>query len=255
LAEVKAFCTILKKKRKIPMPLIAPVFNGKMLLVSAIALFLTCSTTGVAGFAHAEPYQSRLNSLLLRKNDVYLPNRLTLGQEARFIVKATPGSLVKLFVSAQGEGKILPNDVALRVGDDAQELSGIVPENGVLELKMDVPRDPDLEGRIVYVDAVAGTSEENLKPINLVDSTGRRTDENALPMMAQVVGGSGPSVMPAMPGVSPQVFNQLTTMGNIYSQGDKEKKDLLDNGDINRDRNIDRNPFINRGLQQGVGGR
>jgi hypothetical protein len=237
------------------MPLIAPVFNRKRVLVSAIVLFLTSSATGAASFAHAEPYQSRLNSLLIRKNDVYLPNRLTLGQEARFIVKAQPGSLVKLFVSAEGQGKILPNDVALRVGNDAQELSGTVPENGVLELKMDVPKDPELEGRLVYVDAVAGTSEADLKPIDLVDATGRRTDENTLPMMAQVSSGGGPSVMPAMPGVSPQVFNQLTTMGNIYSQGDKEKKDLLDNGTINRDRNIDRNPFINRGIQQGVGGR
>jgi hypothetical protein len=237
------------------MPRIAPVFNRKRVLVSALVLFLTSSGTGANSFAHAEPYQSRLNSLLIRKNDVYLPNRLTLGQEARFIVKARPGSLVKLFISAEGQGKILPNDVALRVGNDAQELIGTVPESGVLELKMDVPKDPELEGRLVYVDAVAGTSEADLKPIDLVDATGRRTDENTLPMMAQVVSGGGPSVMPAMPGVSPQVFNQLTTMGNIYSQGDKEKKDLLDNGTINRDRNIDRNPFVNRGLQQGVGGR
>ncbi|WP_373532319.1 hypothetical protein [Vampirovibrio sp.] len=240
------------------MPFITLVFNRNLVLTSLLAVLLTGiglgGTAGVTGSAYAEKYQSRLNNLLLRKNDVYLPNRLTLGQEARFIVKAQPGSLVKLFISAQGQGKILPNDVVLRVGDDAQELSGTVPENGVLELRMDVPKDPNLEGQLVYVDAVSGTSEEDLRPIDLVDSTGRRTDENALPMMAQVMGGSGPSVMPAMPGVSPQVFNQLTTMGNIYSQGDKEKKDLLDNGTINRDRDVDRNPFINRGLQQGIGG-
>lgn len=237
------------------MPLIAPVLTRKIALGSLIVLTLAGSVAVLTGPAHAEKYQSRLNSLLLRKNDVYLPNRLTLGQEARFVVKAQPGSLVKLFISTQGEGKVLPNDVALRVGEDAQVLSGTVPESGVLELKMDVPKDPGLDGHMIYVDAVAGASEDELKPIDLVDSTGRRTDQNALPLMAQAEGGSGPSVMPAMPGISPQVFNQLTTMGNIYSQGDSEKKKLLDNGSINRERDIDRNPFVNRGMQQGIGGR
>jgi hypothetical protein len=203
--------------------------------------------------ARAEQYKSRLNSLLLRKNEVYLPTRLLLGQEARFVVKAQSGSLIKVFISPEAEGKVLSNDVALRVGNNAQELSGTVPDTGVLELKMVVPADPDLDGRLVYVDAVAGPSEDTLVPIDLVDPTGRRTDQNAIPVMKQVDAGSGAMVMPSMPGLSPQVFNQLTTMGGIYSGGDAEKKKLLDDGTINRDREIDRNPFINRGMQQGIG--
>lgn len=222
------------------------------LLCACGLLYVALGYPGVSP-ANAEPYKSRLNSLLLRKNDVYLPTRLLLGQEARFVVKAQPGSLVKLFISTQPEGKVLANDIALRVGQDAQELSGTVPETGVLELKMQVPADPDLDGHLVYVDAVAGSSEETLVPIDLVDPTGRRTDQNTIPLMKRVESGGGAMVMPAMPGLSPQVFNQLSTMGNIYSEGDSDKKKLLDDGTINRDRNIDRNPFINRGLQQGVG--
>lgn len=228
-----------------------------VLRLTAAVTFLSLSLLFGSGpawqSAHAEQYKSRLNSLLLRKNDVYLPTRLLLGQEARFVVKAQPGSLIKVFISTEAEGKVLSNDVALRVGADAQELTGTVPDTGVLELKMAVPADPELDGRLVYVDAVAGSSEDTLTPIDLVDPTGRRTEQNAIPMMKQVDGGGGAMVMPSMPGLSPQVFNQLTTMGGIYSGGDTEKKKLLDDGTINRDRNIDRNPFINRGMQQGIG--
>lgn len=233
------------------------MMRSLVLRLTATVTFLSLSLLFAMGpalqSACAEPYKSRLNSLLLRKNEVYLPTRLLLGQEARFVVKAQSGSLIKVFISPEAEGKVLSNDVALRVGADAQELSGMVPETGVLELKMAVPADPDLDGRLVYVDAVAGSSEETLVPIDLVDPTGRRTDQNAIPIMKQVDGGSGAMVMPSMPGLSPQVFNQLTTMGGIYSGGDSEKKKLLDDGTINRDREIDRNPFINRGMQQGIG--
>lgn len=235
------------------MPLHVPAVTRPMASISLLALLLTSVALPFNTPAYAEKYQSRLNSLLLRKNDVYLPSRLVLGQEARFVVKAAPGSLVKLFVSGKGEGMMLNDETPLRVGADAQVLSGTVPESGVLELKMAVPKDPEMDGQVVYVDAVSGASETELKPIDLMDSTGRRTEQNSLTMIKQVA-ENGPAVMPAMPGLSPQAFKQLTTMSNIYSgQGSADRKQLLDNGTINRDRTIDRNPFINRGVQQGIG--
>lgn len=235
------------------MCLITSAFVRKTVALSVFTALLAGSVVVMNTEAYAEKYQSRLNSLVLKRNsNVYLPTRLLLGQEARFVVKAPAGSLVKVFVSTQAEGKVL-NDLALRVGNDAQELSGTVPENGVLELKMDVPKDPELDGRLLYVDAVAGASEEVLAPLDLVDPTGRRTEQNSLPIMKQTA-ENGPAIMPTMPGISPQMMNQLTTMTNIYSQNDTERKKLLDNGTINRDRGIDRNPFINRGIQQGIGG-
>lgn len=235
------------------MHLTSSAFGRKVAALSVFTLLLAGSVQVLSLEAQAQKYQSRLNSLVQRRNtNVYLPTRLLLGQEARFVVRATPGSIVKLFVSTHDEGKIV-NDVALRVGNDAQELSGTVPENGVLELKMDVPKDAELDGRVVYVDALAGASEEELVPIDLVDPTGRRTDQNSLPIMKQAA-ENGPAIMPTMPGVSPQMMNQLTTMSNIYSQNDTERKKLLDNGVINRDREMDRNPFTIRGVQQGIGG-
>lgn len=230
-----------------------PNFTRRALSLLTLVLITGTATAVVwPEMSHAEKYQSRLNSLLLKKNDLYLPTRLVLGEEVRFVVKAPAGNMVKILVSAKSEGYVLPNGTPLSVGEEVQELTGTVPANGVLELKLSMPKDPSMEGKVVYVAGVVGPSEEAFAPIDLIDSTGRRTEENALVIVKPVEAG-GPSIMPSMPGLSPQVFNQLTTMSEIYGKGDNSKKQLLDNGDINRDRAIDQNPFINRGLQPGIG--
>ncbi len=59
------------------------------------------------------------------------------------------------------------------------------------------------------------------------------------------------SHFPSMPGMDPRLLNRLTTLGTIYSKKDDPRRDLIDNGDIDQEREMDRNPFINRGLQQG----
>jgi len=218
------------------------------------ALFVGLLTTVAVDMpldAQAEKYQSRLNSLLLRKSDLYLPTRLILGQETRFIVKAQPGHKVRLFMSATEAGYVLPNGTSLRVGTDVQELSGVVPENGVLELTMSMPQEAELEGQVVYIDAAAGPTDEALAPMDLVDATGRRTAQNSLVITKQVT-SKGPALLPGMPGFSPQAFQQLTTMGEIYTNPDDSRKQLLDNGDINRDRQLDQNPFLNRGMMPGL---
>lgn len=215
-----------------------------------LGLTLTLAQSWIKPFSQtvfAEKYQSRLNSLILKKNDVYLPTRLVIGQEAQFVVKAPAGSHVKLLLSPQNTGYQLPNGTALHVGTQTEELSGVIPENGVLQLKMSMPKDTDMEGKTIYVDAIIGDTDDTLAPMELVDSTGRRTSNNALAIVKPSDAGSM-SIMPSMPGVSPQMVNQLTTLTN--TQGNA--KQLIDNGDINQDRSSDRNPFIYRGSQQGL---
>lgn len=221
-------------------------------VAAMLAATLLTGTLALPVPAHAQKYQSRLNSLLLKKNDVYLPSRLIIGEEAKFVVKAPAGSKVKVLLSSTSEGYVLPNGTPLRVGAEAQEVTGVVPENGVLELKAQMPKDPELEGKVVYVEAVAGTTDEDLAPVDLVDATGRRTTENTLVLMKQAEMG-GPSVMPSMPGVSPQLMNQLSNLGSALTKGENGQKQLLDDGTINRDRDMDRNPFVRRGIQPGVG--
>lgn len=224
------------------------------MLPSALAVMLLGSVVGMLPVAQAQQeYKSRLGNLLLKKNNLYMPSRLVLGEEVRFVVKAMPGYQVKVFLSSKGEGYTLPDGTPLNIGTDVQELSGTVPENGVLELKMNMPKDPELEGKQLYVAAVAGPSEQALAPVDLVDATGRRTSENTLAIVRPAERG-GPNVMPNMPGLSPQLFNQLTTLSEIYGKNDSHKKELLDNGDVNSDRDMDRNPFVRRGIQPGITG-
>lgn len=214
-------------------------------------LTLCCFGAALPDASAAEKYQSRLSQLLIRKADAYLPSRLLLGAENRFVIKAQPGYVAKVFVSHKGEGKVLANGTPLPVGEDVQELSGTVPDSGVLPLSLKVPQDDALHGKVLYVAAVAGPTEEALEPIGLVDSTGRRTDDNVL-VISKITKMNGPAVLPGVPGINPQMFNQLTTMGDIYTSGDKRRKELLDNGDVNAQRQLDRNPFINRGIQPGL---
>lgn len=228
--------------------------RGRTMLVAGL---LTVFVFGGMGFSFdmqaEEKYQSRLSSLLIHKNDIYLPARLVIGEQAHFVAKAVPGSRIKLFLSTQGEGFLLPDGSPLRVGKDAQEVSGVVPETGVLELQMEMPKESELEGQVVYVDAVAGPSDDNLAPMTLVSAAGRRTGENTLVIVKAAEKG-GPNLVPNMPGLSPQVFNQLTQLGNIYGGANKgdNRKELLDNGNINRDRSMDQNPFTQRGAQPGL---
>lgn len=207
--------------------------------------------TGLSQPAFAEKYQSRLNSLILKKNDVYLPTRLVLGEEVQFVVRALAGSHIKLLLSAQNSGYKLPNGTTLRVGPESQELTGVVPENGVLQLKMTMPKDPEMEGKTIYVDAAAGPTDEELAPMVLVDATGRRTGDNALAIVKPSDAGSM-SIMPNMPGVSPQMMTQLTNLSNM--QSNPNAKQLIDNGDMNNERQMDQNPFAYRGGQPGLNG-
>jgi len=215
--------------------------------VALLALLLTFSCASFTQPAGAEKYQSRLNSLILKKNDLYLPARLVIGEEAHFVVKAPAGSQVKILLSPQNSGYKLPNGTELRVGTQVEALTGVVPENGVLQLNLTLPKDPGQDGKTVYVEALYGTSDEDLAPIEQVDASGRRTADNALAVVKPSDAGSM-SVMPNMPGVSPQLMNQLNTLTN--SQG--TNKQLLDNGSINSDRAVDRNPFAYRGYQPGI---
>lgn len=201
--------------------------------------------------ASAERYQGRLSTLLAKKRELYLPNRLVLGEEARFVVRGQAGDQVRVFLSPQSEGFELSDGVFLRVGKSPETLTGVIPETGVLELKMPVPANEDLSGKVLYVDAATGPTEEALVPLELIDATGRKAETNALVLTKRVTGGGAP-ILPYMPGVSPQLFNQLTTLGDIYTKGDDHRRQLLDTGEINRNRELDKNPFTNRGLQPGL---
>lgn len=229
-------------------------------LRTALSLGLIASIVcgiGISPIAHAqqdadtERAPSRLGKLLLKRSNLFLPSRLTLGMENRFVIKAQPGSQVRLLLSAEDRGYRLPNGTPLRVGPEYQELTGVIPTSGVLELVIDMPNEEDLHGETVYVEAVVGSSDADMAPIDIMDPAGRRADHNALTIAKQASRG-GPAILPNLPGMNPQMLQQLSTMGSIYSNDEDPRRQLLDTGDINRELKIDQNPFNNRGVQPGL---
>jgi len=217
-----------------------------VLLLSGLSGVLPVQT------AQAERYESRLNQLILKKTELYLPSRLFIGEEAHFVVKAPAGSMVRLYVSPEGEGAILSNGRPIRVGKESAVISGVVPDTGVLDLKFAVPNANEMAGKGLYVDAVAGASEEDLVPLDIIDATGRKATANYLNLAQHAKANTLP-VMPYMEGMSPQAFSQMTTLGDIYAKNDTARKQLLDNGDIDPTRATDRNPFTQRGGVKGLG--
>ena len=220
----------------------------------ALSVLLAASfVTATIDEARAEQYESRLNSLLLKKSSVNMPTRLVLGQENKFTVKAAPGSTVRLFVSPAEEGYVFDDRLPLAVGEEVQEITGTIPATGVLEMTLPLPGDAELEGKVLYVDAVVGKASDlsDYARPELLDSSGRRTTENALVMMKPADEGHM-FVTPTIPGLNPQLINTLSTTQEIYQSGDDRRKQLLNGGDINRDAEIDRNSFNQRGLMPGV---
>ncbi|MEM0952299.1 MAG: hypothetical protein AAGI66_09195 [Cyanobacteria bacterium P01_H01_bin.74] len=229
----------MKKHKTVPLTLFSVLF----VLIHSFPFALSAEKT---------PYVSRLGQLITRTAEVYLPSQLVIGQNANFTVKAPAGELVKLYLSPQNTGFITTNGQVLGVGTTNQVLSGVVPENGILQLQLPIPDTPELNGQALFVDAVSGPAEHQLKRISLIQANGHKMDENKLAIVLPSKAG-GPLVLPAMPGVSPQLFDQITTAVGAYTKGDDEAKKRLDDGTINRDSNIDKNPFANRGIIPGLG--
>ncbi len=196
--------------------------------------------------ALAEGYQSRLSQLIRQKPDMYLPTRLILGEENRFVFRAKPGSNITLYLSPKGEGFVLPNGLPLFIGEEHESVSGQIPSSGVLELSLPLPDEEDWNGYVLYVDAITWQTPDgsDAERFEWIAHTGSRAESNALVMSKRTRDGGFP-IMPAIPGIPTHVFQQLTTMSEAYN-GDERKKELLDTGEINRDTLLDQNSFINR---------
>jgi hypothetical protein len=201
---------------------------------------------GVSSPAQAESAISRLNKQLQFRSQVYLPARMTVGQDTPITIQAPPGQQVRVYWSLAQQGLMLPNGQPLRVGTDAEFVEGVIPEKGVLTLNIPAFQRP-LDA--VYMDAALWQgSLENARPLPLMDATGRPANRNLLSVV-EPVDARGATLMPAMPGMSPQLINQLNAFSEAKA-GNTQKQLLLDEG--TRDALLDQNPFmdIRQGVQQ-----
>lgn len=222
--------------------------SGQWMLLSLLALSLAVpmATMGVPVQA-GEVRNSRLSQLIRKKPSMYLPSRMVIGIENKFTLQGNPGTQVVLYLSPDAEGMKAPDGQMLRVGTENQEVSGIIPDNGVLELTVPLPNEEELVGKNIFVEAIGWKSEDysDLSVFELVDSTGRRSSENYLAISKQS-NGKGAFVLPSMPGMPAGLMQQISNLSEIQNEGDPRKKELLDNGNIDRNNFMDRNIFINR---------
>ncbi|MBX2859700.1 MAG: hypothetical protein KTR14_00575 [Vampirovibrio sp.] len=197
--------------------------------------------------------KSRLSGLIKKKYQLYLPGRLYIGQDNRFVIKGKPGANVTLFISPQSRGLTGPNGQDMGVGTDNEKVSGPIPDTGVLQLVLPVPNEDYLVGRELYVDGLMweGTMEEptGFLVLQKMDSTGRVALSNRL-VIAEPADGSGALILPSMPGVP---TNLLQNLSNVADITDERKKDLVDHGEMDREVLYDQNSFINRPGQASPG--
>ena len=225
-------------------------FSALMLASVLANLILACL---LPPEAHAAPPpRGRLSRLIRKKPRLYMPTRLIVGEDNRFVVQAPAGSHVVLLMSPKPEGAMAPDGTPLAVGKDFQTLETVTAANGVVELILPIPAQKALRDRVVYVDAYTYQAEDysDLQRLELTDAAGRASSGSNALLMTHRPEGGGPMVLPGMPGMPVNLMQQLGTLGEMM-EGDERKRDLLDEGTMNRDVLRDQNVLAPGVLPQG----
>lgn len=185
-------------------------------------------------FSHA----AKLSDLVKKPPQLYLPSQVIPGQTANFTLKGKPGADYKLILSSYSQGAELPGGMQLRVGKATLYKQGKIPQSGVAAIPVEVPANMDL-GERQYVEAITWVvpDQQDLEWAQIIQSTGQLAAENIVSVGVPHDPGSA-MFLPGDPSVS-NVIRSLSTLTEV--SGDERKKELLDYGDINRNRQIDRN--------------
>lgn len=182
----------------------------------------------------------KLSDLVKKSPEVYLPSQLLPGEPATFTVKAKPGQFVKLILSSYAQGLELDNGVALRVGTPTVEGGATVPESGVVEITVTIPDSYEVLGDKQFVEAVVWSNpdQSDAQVSKVVDNSGLTTQSNYVAIGTPADPGAT-LVMPGGDANMTNLFRSVTTLNDVGK--DPRKKQLLDDGAINRNRQLDRN--------------
>jgi hypothetical protein len=223
------------------------------LLLSTVITSNTVSAEEILADTPPSPRVSRLSQLVRRSPQLFLPAQLLIGKDNTLILQAPPGSQVTLYLSKETAGFSAPNGTPLRIGKTHETLTATVPNTGqstgTVSFTVPIPNEPTLEGTELYLEAFIWKADDytDAHVAQIVDSTGRRTDGNAITIRKVEKAVHLPLVMPSVPGMPANMMQSLSTMSDAYS--DERKKELLDTtGSFTRDsdRTIlrDKNSFL-----------
>lgn len=218
-------------------------FFGPLVLLMMLTLCVFHST------AHA----GRLSDLIKRPPQLYLPSQLLPRAQAVFTVKAKAGQHVTLMLSTQPSGYSLPDGRALNIGEPVVKEEMLVPETGVATFTIALPDSIGDPGMKRYVEAIVWGQEDlsDAERAEVFNSTvGVAATDNSVEVGVPPSGGETmflPSGNPAMG----NLIRGISALGE--TTGNDRKKQLIDTGTINTDRQIDRTLNLTPG-SAGLGG-
>ncbi len=161
--------------------------------------------------------------------EIYKPSKLIIGSSTLFAIKAKPGTHVSLLFSGNNTGIQPFYGQELRLGAIIDKIDGIVGKTGLAEIKIKLPEDKDLIGKIMYFEAVVWQKKDfsDMAKAKIIGINGQATGSNALVIAGKPKNKSIPGIGPEMGGAG----NFSRTMGAL-SVKESSPKEYLYSDDI-----------------------
>ena len=121
---------------------------------------LSLGTISLSSAKPKRPIRRSLRKKLIPSR-LYLPERMTIGKPAKFVLKGKGGSKIAIAMADRDSGAtpVLGHD--LRLGSDRKLVAvGKIPPTGVLELYIGTPIAGDLIGSQLYFEAALWTKDD-----------------------------------------------------------------------------------------------
>jgi len=136
------------------------------------------------------PRSLQIRSLKERFNTpkLFLPERITEGKSAEFLIKAAPGMYAAIAMADKSSGAKPIFGHPLRLGSDRKVMAvGKVPENGILSLYVEAPIQGDLVGDCLYFEAAVWSKPDfsDLQIAKAISPQQTEKEENAVVIAGQ----------------------------------------------------------------------
>jgi hypothetical protein len=175
-------------------------------------------------FAQLQINLSSSNLLSKEYAVVYKPSKLIIGKENIFKIKSAPGNKVILMISGSNMGAEAFHNKILRLGNDAVSVEGVVPENGLLEMKFELPNKPDLNGKTAYFEVLSWSKEDfqDIQSAKIMGDDCKEISSNAIYISLPPADMSKPSLAPIIPMVPPEFMQAIDSAEKIKSGSKNE---------------------------------
>jgi len=223
-----------------------------------LLLILMFNLISIPAFAQQEiQFKPTKRPSLLIKRDfpmIYKPSKLIIGQENKISIKAEPGSYVSLAYSENNSGAPLFYGHKLRLGTERKTREAVIPENGLLELGLNLPNDKSLEGKTIYLEAVIWKDQDfsDLELAKVIGPNGRETSNNGVIVSLPPKDASRPTFAPAMPGAPAEMMHAAKYIDDMKKgfKGEDSSEEDESQPDIHREmQNMYQTPVILRNLK------